>query len=69
MPHARQGNSLAARGAPIILGGLATTLGLEGRRRSLTVGRGTLAAAAIAAGLVAFAVGASIWVFAEELDI
>ena len=55
--------------APIILGGLGTTLGLEGRRRSPAEGRGTLAAAAIVVGIVAFAVGASIWAFAEELGI
>ena len=55
--------------APIILGGLGTTLGLEGRRRALSEGRGTLATAAIVVGILAFAVGASIWAFAEELGI
>ena len=55
--------------APIILGGLGATLGIEGRRRRSTEGRGTLAAAAIGVGAVAFTVGAAIWVFAEELSI
>jgi hypothetical protein len=55
--------------APIIFGGLAATLGVEGRRRRETEGRGTLAAAAIVIGAVAFAVGAAIWVFSEELSI
>ena len=55
--------------APIVLGGLGATLGAEGRRRRHTEGRGALAAAAIAVGAVAFAVGAAIWAFAEELSI
>ena len=55
--------------APIIFGGLGATLGMEGRRRMVTEGRGTLAAAAIGVGAVAFAVGAAIWVFGEELSI
>jgi hypothetical protein len=55
--------------APIVLGGLAVTLGLEGRWRSETEGRAMVAAAAIAVGAVAFLVGAGIWVFAEELSI
>jgi hypothetical protein len=50
--------------APIIFGGLAVTLGLEGRRRATTEGRATEAIAAIAVGAVAFLVGAGIWVFA-----
>jgi hypothetical protein len=50
--------------APIIFGGLAFTLGLEGRRRAKTEGRGTQARAAIALGAVAFLVGAGIWVLA-----
>jgi len=55
--------------APIILGGLGVTLGVEGRRRKDTEGRGALAAGAIAVGTVALAVGAAIWAFAEELSI
>jgi hypothetical protein len=55
--------------APIILGGLAVTLGLEGRRRAKTEGRGGLATAAIVLGAVAFAIGAGIWTFSEELSI
>ena len=55
--------------APIILGGLGVTLGVEGWRRRGAEGRGALAAAAIVVGAAAFAVGASIWVFAEELSI
>jgi hypothetical protein len=49
--------------APIILGGLAVTLGLEGRSRATIEGRGTEAIAAIAVGALAFLVGAAIWVF------
>ena len=49
--------------APIILGGLGATLGLEGWRRRSTKGRGTLAAAAIAVGAAAFVIGAAIWTF------
>jgi hypothetical protein len=55
--------------APILLGGLGTTLGIEGRRRAATEGRGALALAAVVVGLVAFAIGASVWAFAEELGI
>lgn len=55
--------------APIVFGGLGVTLGAEGRRRTATEGRGALAAGAMAVGVVAFAVGAAIWVFAEELSI
>jgi hypothetical protein len=50
--------------APIIFGGLAVTLGVEGRRRARTEGRPTHALAAIALGAVALVVGASIWVLA-----
>jgi hypothetical protein len=50
--------------APIILGGLAVTLGVEGRRRAETEGRDTRALAAIVLGAVAFVIGAGIWVFA-----
>jgi hypothetical protein len=50
--------------APIIFGGLALTLGVEGRRRAKTEGRGTQALAAIVLGAVAFVVGAGIWVLA-----
>jgi len=50
--------------APIILGGLAVTLGVEGRLRAATEGRGTQALAAIVLGAIAFVVGAGIWVFA-----
>jgi hypothetical protein len=55
--------------APLIFGGLAVTLGAEGRRRAEAEGRGALAAAAIIVGAAAFAVGAGIWVFGEELSI
>jgi hypothetical protein len=50
--------------APIVLGGLGFTLGLEGRRRAGTEGRGRQALAAIVVGAVAFVVGAGIWVLA-----
>jgi hypothetical protein len=46
--------------APIILGGLATTLGLEGLRRA-ALGRRGQAVAAVALGLAGVAAGASIW--------
>jgi len=49
--------------SPIILGGLAITLGLEGRRRAGIEGRGTQALAAIVVGSLAVAVGAAIWTF------
>lgn len=55
--------------APIILGGLGATLGLEGRRRARAEGRALVAAAAIVVGIIAFAIGASIWTFSEELGI
>ena len=55
--------------APILLGGLGTTLGIEGRRRAAAEGRGTFALLAVLVGLVAFAIGASMWAFAEELGI
>ncbi len=55
--------------APILLGGLGTTLGIEGRRRSAAEGRGGLALVAVVVGLVSFAIGASFWAFAEELGI
>ena len=48
--------------APIIFGGLGLTLGLEGRRRAKTEGRGRQALAAIVIGAVAFVIGAGIWV-------
>ena len=54
---------------PIVLGGLGTTLGLEGRRRAGAEGRTRMATLAVAVGIIAFAIGASIWTFAEELDI
>lgn len=51
--------------APIILGGLAVALGLEGRRRADASGGGTRALAAIVLGVIAFLIGAGIWLFAE----
>ena len=48
--------------APIILGGLAVTLGLEARRRA---GRAREARAALAVGTLAMIVGAGIWVIFE----
>ncbi|MBD0328625.1 MAG: hypothetical protein ICV64_00755 [Thermoleophilia bacterium] len=55
--------------APILLGGLGVTLGIEGRRRRATEGRGVLAVGAIVAGTIAYAIGASMWIFAEELGL
>jgi hypothetical protein len=53
--------------APIVLGGLAVTLGVEGRRRA-DQGRGTVALAAIVIGAVAFVVGAAIWLLWASPD-
>jgi len=50
--------------APIILGGLGVTLGVEGRRRANEQGRGTRASIGVIVGAVAFVVGAAIWLFA-----
>ena len=50
--------------APIILGGLVVTLGVEGRRRAGAEGRGNQALAAIVLGAIAFVIGAGIWVLA-----
>jgi len=50
--------------APIIFGGLAVTLGVEGRRRAGTEGRRNQALGAIVVGSVAFVIGAGIWVLA-----
>ncbi|HKG44309.1 MAG TPA: hypothetical protein VKB10_08720 [Gaiellaceae bacterium] len=55
--------------APIVLGGLGVTLGIEGRRRARAAGGTKLAIAAIAVGALAVAEGAAIWVFGEELGI
>lgn len=52
---------------PIMLGGLAATLGIEGRKRATHEGRGRQADAATALGAVGFVVGATIWVLAGEL--
>jgi len=54
---------------PIVLGGLGTTLGLEGRRRAGAEGRGAMAISAVVVGMIAFVIGASIWAFGEELGI
>ena len=50
--------------APIMFGGLAITLGVEGRRRAEAEARRTQALAAIVLGAVAAVVGAGIWVLA-----
>ncbi len=50
---------------PIILGGLAVTLGLEGRRRAAEEGRERYALVGTIVGAVAFAVGAAIWLLAS----
>lgn len=46
--------------APIVFGGLAATLGLEGRRRS-TEGRGSFATVSVVVGLLACAGGTALW--------
>ena len=50
--------------APIVLGGLGLTLGVEGRRRAPTEGKRGEAIAAIVVGAAAVLVGAGIWAFA-----
>lgn len=52
---------------PIMLGGLAATLGIEGRNRAPSEGRGGQANAATALGVLGFVAGAAIWVLAGEL--
>jgi hypothetical protein len=47
--------------APIVFGGLALTLGIEGGRRSAALGRRRLARAAVILGAIAVAGGAAIW--------
>lgn len=47
--------------APIVLGGLATTLGLEGRRRAALQGGHRKALAAIALGIASVLLGAAVW--------
>lgn len=55
--------------APILLGGLGATLGIEGYRRAAASGRGSMAIAAIVLGALSFAVGASMWALGEEFGI
>lgn len=50
--------------APIILGGLALTLGVEGMRRAPREGRNRQALLGLVLGAVAFVVGAAIWLLA-----
>jgi hypothetical protein len=50
--------------APIVLGGLAATLGLEGMRRAAFEGNRRSAVAAIVLGSVAVLAGAIIWLAA-----
>ena len=50
--------------APIVLGGFAVTLGLEGARRAAVAGRRRHAVAAVALGSLALLVGAVIWLLA-----
>ena len=45
---------------PIVLGGLAATLGLEGRRRSIE-GRGRVATVSVVVGVLAFLGGTALW--------
>lgn len=45
---------------PIVLGGIAATLGLEGRRRA-DEGRGRMATVAVAVGLLACVTGTGLW--------
>ena len=47
--------------APIILGGLAVTLGLEGRRRAAAEGKRTHAVIGVVVGAIAVVIGAAIW--------
>jgi hypothetical protein len=49
---------------PIILGGFAVTLGMEGRRRAAGEGKRTRAVIGVVVGAIAFVVGAAIWLLA-----
>ena len=49
--------------APIVLGGLATMLGLAGRRLAATEGRGVEASLALTLGIAAATAGAIMWSF------
>lgn len=52
---------------PIMLGGLATTLGIEGRKRATSEGRSGQANAATALGVLGFILGAAIWLLAGDI--
>lgn len=52
---------------PIMLGGLATTLGIEGRNRATSEGRSRQANAATALGVLGFVMGGAIWLFAGDI--
>lgn len=52
---------------PIMLGGLAATLALEGRRRAAGEGRPRQATAALALGVLGVAAGAAIWLAAGSI--
>jgi hypothetical protein len=49
---------------PIILGGFAVTLGVEGRRRAEGEGKRTRALIGVVVGSIAFVMGAAIWLLA-----
>jgi hypothetical protein len=49
---------------PIILGGFAVTLGVEGRRRAAEEGGERRALVGIVVGATAFVLGGAIWLFA-----
>ncbi len=50
--------------APIILGGLGMTLGVEGRRRAEQEGKSTRAMIGVVVGAIAFVIGAATWLLA-----
>lgn len=52
---------------PIMLGGFAATLGLEGRKRAPSSGRSRHANIGVVLGAVGFAVGAAIWLLAGDI--
>lgn len=52
---------------PIMLGGFAATLGIEGRKRAPTSGRSRHANAGLILGAIGFVTGAAIWLLAGSI--
>lgn len=52
---------------PIMLGGLAATLGIEGRKRATSTSQSRQATTAVILGIIGFVMGAAIWVLAGDI--